>query len=121
MVPSTEPEMEPRPPKMTMIVKSVDLAMLNMVGLMNWMYWAMRAPATPAKAALTTRAIILCLYTSTPAIWAASSSSRTATMLRPWRELIRFQVTTMHTMSRTITTHQVVSLGRSAQPRAPPQ
>ena len=87
--PTTGPHSRPAPPSTTISRKKIEKSAVKSSGVTTVFWTANRAPANPAIAALTTKAIILMRTSDTPAAVAATGLSRTATSARPKRERSR--------------------------------
>ena len=75
----------PRPPSTTAVSKLKDSVRVNPLGAVIRTAIAITAPASPAQAALTTKATTRVRARLMPAISAETSSSRTARHFRPTR------------------------------------
>src|ERR1700678_2746723 len=87
--PQTAPGSVPRPPMTAAVSSVIETVMVNDPGATDEVTIASKDPASPAQAALMTKASTRALATFTPASAAATSSSRTARQSRPIRPRLR--------------------------------
>ena len=115
----TEPRILPRPPRTTNTRMRMDVLKSNLVAESCEKLPPKRAPAAPARAAETTKAIMRYSVTEMPTDSAAILLSRTAIMARPVRLRTRLSTITSATMTRMAPARKVEYVDTPEAPWAP--